>query len=244
MALCNPPLKDYMKGRKCLRVHDVAMSSLCCLFFSLPLPTLTPPSRPSLGPHFPRRGKLLRPRRQPNTNSQWQFESVRLTGSWLWLRTVTERQAERVHTRAAEPRRRTEGCLVLLCESFTRLHGPLSGSREHGTACVGRNPVWRQRSLLVVCSGRILSWGSLRKREGSSPHFWCGRQPGVESCSVLSGAWAGKGGFYRPTWAGNRSILSARGASESCTDTDVWAENVHGSTSPAPAIASLTSHRG
>lgn len=169
----------------------------------------------------PRRGKLLRPRRQPNTNLQWQFESVRLTASWLWLRTVTERQAERVHTRAAEPRRRTEGCPVLLCEFSTRLHGPVSGSTERGTACNGRNPVCesgRQRSSLVVCARKILSRGSLRKREGSSPHFWRGRETEVESCSVLGAAWAGREGFYRPTWAGDRSILSARGASEGCTD--------------------------
>lgn len=49
VTVCNPVLKDYTKGKKCLRVRDVAMSSLqSVLFFFLyppPLPELTPPSR-------------------------------------------------------------------------------------------------------------------------------------------------------------------------------------------------------
>lgn len=221
MALCNPLLKDYMKGRKCLWVHDVAMSSLRWFF------TPTPPSRPSLGPHAPppppAEGSCCAPAgSQTQTCSDNLNQSASLAlgcDSGLWL----SGRRNRVHARAAEPRRRTEGCPVLLCEFSTRLHGPVSGSTEHwGLDATAGTPVCksgRQRSSLVVCARKVLSWGSLRKREGSSPHFWRGRETEVESCSVLSAAWAGREGFYRrPTWAGDRSILSARGASEGCTD--------------------------
>lgn len=142
-------------------------SPRCChviasLFSSLPLPMLTPPSRPSLGPHSARRGKLLHPRRRPNTNSQWQFESVRLTASWLWLRTVTERQAEGCIRQPANSGKGRRSCLVLLHDSFTGLHGPVCGSGEHKTGCGGRTPIVSQGGRGAV--SRLRWEGSLRKR--------------------------------------------------------------------------------
>lgn len=122
-----------------------------------PLPMLTPPSWPSVGPHSPRRGKLLRPRRRPHTNSQWQFESVRLTASWLWLRTVTERQAEGLHTQAAEQRHRTEGLPGSALRVFHLVTWPSFWLWRVQDRMQRQDPVCKsgsQRSPLVVCCGR------------------------------------------------------------------------------------------
>lgn len=125
---------------------------------------------------------------------------------------MTERQAEELHTQAAEQRRRTEE--VLLCESFTGLHGPVSGSGEYQTGCGSRTPFvsqgWRWSPLVVVYGGR----GRYASGWGAAPTFDVDarRRLKVAPSSVLRE-------LEGRIWPGDCS--TARGASESCTDAGV-----------------------
>lgn len=169
-----------MNGRICLRVRDVAMSSL------------RPSDDDTSDPAFP--WSTFAPQREaaapPQAAKRKLAVTIRISPPHCLL-AVTQDCDWAPGGRAAYESRRAAAqggiaCLVLLCESFSKLHGPLSGSRGSGTGCGCR----RRESTLVVNGRRR----SLRKQEGSSPPLWC--ETKTESCSVLSASQAGWEGLF------------------------------------------------